>query len=127
VSGACLARVWRIFGLAVVCFRGARKLVYLMSGSCLACVWRVSSACQLRVSCVSGACLARVWLVSGPWLVRVCALCVWRVSGACLERVWRVAPARRACGTYMMRRERDVCVSGTCLGRVLLVSGASLV
>jgi hypothetical protein len=54
-------------------------------------------------------------------------LCVWRVSGACLERVWRVAPARRACGTYMVRRERGVCLSGTCLVRVLLVSGASLV
>jgi hypothetical protein len=71
-------------------------------------VWRASCACLLRVS---GVCLVRVG----------------RVSGACLERVWRVAPARRACGTYMVRRERDLCASGTCLVSVLLVSGASLV
>jgi hypothetical protein len=80
---------------------------------CLVCVWFVSGACLARVWCESGACL--------------CFLCVWRVSGACLERVWRVAPARRSCGKYMVHRERDVCVSGTCLVRVLLVSGASLV
>jgi hypothetical protein len=95
---------------------------------CMARVWRVSGARLLRVS---GVCLVRVWRVSGSCLVRGWCMsvfvCVWRVSGACLERVWRVAPARRACETYMVRRERGVCAYGTCLVRVLLVSGASLV
>jgi hypothetical protein len=95
-----------------------------VSSVCLARVWRVSAVC---VWCVSGACLARAWLVSSACLVRVCVLCVWRVSGGCLEGVWRVERARRARGADMVRRERALYVSGTCLVRVLFVSGASLV
>jgi hypothetical protein len=95
--------------------------VHHVSGACLARVWCASGACLLRAS---GARLARVWCKSGASLVRVCVFCV---SGACLQRVWRVAPARRACGTYMVRRERDLFATGACLVRVFLVSGASLV
>jgi hypothetical protein len=127
VSGACPARVWRILGLACLFSRLAHvglSCVWRVSGACLEGVLRVSAAC---VWCVSGACLARVCIVSGARLVRVCILCVWRVSGACLERVWRVGRARRACGAYKVRRERECCVSGMCLVRFLLVSGRSLV
>jgi hypothetical protein len=103
MSGACLARVWRIFCLAAVCCQALRVLVYHVYGACLARVWRASAAC---VWCVSGACLARVWLVSGARLVHVCVcVClarVWSVSGACLARgayaegVWNAHGVPRA-------------------------------
>jgi hypothetical protein len=101
VSSALLARVWRIFGLAVVCIRGVCVFEFDVSGACLARVCGVSGAYLLRVSCVwfvSGACLARVWRVSGAGLdarvLFVCLALVWRVSGARrlrrgrVERVW---------------------------------------
>jgi hypothetical protein len=104
VSGARLARVWRIFGFAFVWFCGVCMLVDHASGTCLARVWPASGACLLRVY---GVCMARVWRVSGSCLVRVW-LSVCCVSGACMALVWSVYGAWRLRGG---RVERTWCVA----------------